>query len=161
MWEAISNILTSSNAISTLTFLAVCLIGAFVLIKTGMLQIHTKAVQIGAADMERNIIRLQLDFVRRHLVSVENNLKKPAGYDEYLGKLIIEKVYDEYVNWITFNHISAAPDYVEVKQDSIVDIIGAYTVRPEFKSKEFEEFIRKDTRETIEGLIKIREVYKQ
>lgn len=161
MWEAIADILTSSNAISTLLFLAVCVIGAFVLIKTGMLQIHTKMVQVGATDRERGIIRQQLDYVHLHLCSLENGLPKPKGYNEWLGKYILETVYDEYVNWITFNHISSAPSYVEVKQKRIVELIGQYTVKEEFRSEEFNEMIMKDTKQTILNLIQIRESYKE
>lgn len=161
MWEAIADILTSSNAISTLLFLAVCVIGAFVLIKTGMLQIHTKMVQVGATDRERGIIRQQLDYVLLHLNSLENGLAKPEGYNEYLGKYILERVYDEYVNWITFNHISKAPSYVEVKQKRIVELIGQYTIKDEFRSDEFNEMIMEDTKQTILNLIQIRESYKE
>lgn len=160
MWETISNILTSSNAVSVLLFLSVCLIGAFVLIKTGMLQIHTEAVRVGAVDDERTIIRHQLDYVKHHLRGLERKLAKPEGYNEYLGKFIIEVVYDEYVNWVTFNHISRSEKYISVKQNQIVDIISQYTIRDEFKSDEFIEFVKKDTKEIILELINIREIYK-
>ena len=160
MWEAISNMLTSSNAVSILLFLGVCIIGAFVLIKTNMLQIHTQSVRIGAIDVERNIMRQQLDFVRHHLLALESNLKKPEDYNDYLGKYIVEVIYDEYVNWITFNHINASDKYIGVKQNKIVDIVSQYTVKDEFKSDEFLEFLRKDTKDTILELIQIREIYK-
>lgn len=160
MWDAISNMLTSSNAVSILLFLGVCIIGAFVLIKTNMLQIHTQSVRIGAIDVERNIIRQQLDFVRHHLLALESNLKKPDGYNDYLGKYIVEVIYDEYVNWITFNHINASDKYIGVKQNKIIDIVSQYTVKDEFKSDEFLEFLRKDTKDTILELIQIREIYK-
>lgn len=160
MWEAIKEILTSSNAVSVLLFLAVCIIGAFVLVKTGMLQIHTEAVRVGAADDERTIIRHQLDYVKHHLRGIERKLPKPDNYNEYLGRFIVEVVYDEYVNWITFNHISRSEKYISVKQNQIVDIISQYTIKDEFKTDEFFDFVRKDTKETILELINIREIYR-
>lgn len=158
--KTIGDVLTSPNAIAILVFLGVCLIGGLVLIKSGMLQVHTTAVRVGAADTERNIIRQQMNYVLLHLTALENNLKKPEGYNEYLGKYIIEKVYDEYMDWITFNHLSKSPAYIEVKQLRIIDLIGQYTVKEEFKTDEFIEMMKKDTKQTILALIQIREIYK-
>ena len=158
--KTIGDVLTSPNAIAILVFLGVCLIGGLVLIKSGMLQVHTTAVRVGAADRERNIIRQQLDYVSLHLKNIENGLEKPEGYNEWLGKYIIERVFDEYVSWITFNHLSKASAYIEIKQNKLVDLIGQYTVKEEFRTEEFTEFIRKDTKQMIYDLIQIREIYK-
>lgn len=160
MWETISNILTSPNAFVVLIFLAFVSVILFILVKSGVLKISTSAVQLGSGDIERNIIRQQLDYVSLHLNGLEAKLDKPDDYNEYLGKLIIEKVFDEYVNWITFNHINKSPAYVEIKQERVVSLIRQYTIKDEFRSEEFEELIRKDTKEVIEALIRIREVYK-
>ena len=160
MWEAIGGVLTSANAKSTLLFLAVCIIGAFVLVKTGMLQVHTEAVRLGAADRERNIIRQQLDWVRRHLLGLEAGIEKPEWYNPYLGKYVVELIYDEYVNWVTFNHLSKSQAYIQIKQDQIVDLVKSTVIRDEYKTAEFEEFLRKDTEMCILALLQIREVYK-
>lgn len=160
MWESISNILTSTNAVAVLTFLCVCIIGGVVLVKTNLLQIHTDSVRLGAMDTERNIIRQQQDYVRLHLKSIENDLEKPEGYNEWLGRFVVMRVYAEYVEWISFNHLSKSEAYIKVKQNKLVDLINQYTYKEEFKTDEFIEFIRKDTRQMILDLIQIREVYK-
>ena len=160
MWESIANILTSTNAVAVLTFLCVCIIGGVVLVKTNLLQIHTDSVRLGAMDTERNIIRQQQDYVRLHLKSIENDLEKPEGYNEWLGKFVIMRVYAEYVEWISFNHLSKSEAYIKVKQNKLVDLINQYTYKEEFKTDDFIEFIRKDTRQMILDLIQIREVYK-
>ena len=160
MWESIANILTSTNAVAVLTFLCVCIIGGVVLFKTNLLQIHTDSVRLGAMDTERNIIRQQQDYVRLHLKSLENDLDKPEGYNEWLGRFIVMRVYAEYVEWISFNHLSKSEAYIKVKQNKLVDLINQYTYKEEFKTEEFIEFIRKDTRQMILDLIQIREVYK-
>ena len=160
MWETISNVLTSTNAVAVLTFLCVCIIGGVVLVKTNLLQIHTDSVRLGAMDTERNIIRQQQDYVRLHLKSIENDLEKPEGYNEWLGRFVVMRVYAEYVEWISFNHLSKSEAYIKVKQNKLVDLINQYTYKEEFKTEDFIEFIRKDTRQMILDLIQIREVYK-
>lgn len=160
MWEAIKDILTSSNAVSVILFLILCIIVAFVLIKTNLLQIHTESVKIGARDTERNIIRQQTDYVWQHLQEAEANLPKDPDYDEQLGKIIIMTIYIEYVNWITFNHLTRSDAYISVKQKKLVAMINKLTVNEKYKSDEFIDFIKSDTRNTIYDLIKIREVYK-
>ena len=160
MWETISTILTGPNAFVVLIFLAFVSVILFILVKSGAIRISTPNMSINTGDVERNIIRQQLDFVSLHLNGLEAKLDKPEDYNEYLGKLIIEKVFDEYVNWITFNHINKSPAYVEIKQERVVSLIRQYTVKDEFRTEEFEDLIRKDTKEVIEALIRIREVYK-
>jgi hypothetical protein len=160
MWETISTILTGPNAFVVLIFLAFVSVILFILVKSGAIRISTPNMSINTGDVERNIIRQQLDFVSLHLNGLEAKLDKPEDYNEYLGKLIIEKVFDEYVNWITFNHINKSPAYVEIKQERVVSLIRQYTIKEEFRSEEFEDLIRKDTKEVIEALIRIREVYK-
>lgn len=160
MWETISTILTGPNAFVVLIFLAFVSVILFILVKSGTIRISTPNMSINTGDVERNIIRQQLDFVSLHLNGLEAKLDKPDDYNEYLGKLIIEKVFDEYVNWITFNHINKSPAYVEIKQERVVSLIRQYTIKDEFRSEEFEDLIRKDTKEVIEALIRIREVYK-
>lgn len=160
MWETISNVLTSPNAFVVLIFLAFVAVILYILVKSGVLKISTSAVQLGASDIERNIIRQQLDYVLLHLNGLEAKLDKPDDYNELLGQLVVEKLFDEYVNWITFNHINKTPAYVELKQERIICLIRQYTVKEEFRSEDFENLIREDTRKTIEALIRIREVYK-
>ena len=160
MWESIANILTSTNAVAVLTFLCVCIIGGVVLVKTNLLQIHTDSVRLGAMDTERNIIRQQQDYVQLHLKSIENDLEKPEGYNEWLGRFVVMRVYAEYVEWISFNHLSKSEAYIKVKQNKLVDLINQYTYKEEFKTEDFQEFIRRDTRQMILDLIQIREVYK-
>lgn len=50
--------------------------------------------------------------------------------------------------------------YISVKQNKLVAIVNSLTVKTEFKTEEFIDLIKSDTRNTIYELIKIREVYK-
>ena len=161
MYETVEHVLVSSNAAIVLIFLAFIAVIAVILAKKGILNIHTSAVQLGAADQERDIIRQQLEWTRVDLEGVESSMPKPEGYNQWLGKYVVEAVYDEYVDWITFNHINASPAYVEIKQDKLVSLIRKLVSRDEFRTPEFEDMIREDTRQCIEKLIQIRKVYKK
>ena len=161
MWESIAQILTGPNALAVLVVLVVIILVLVILVKAGVLRVSTPNVQLGAStDIERNIIRQQLDYVRLHLDGLESTIMKPKGYTEYLGKYILSEVYAEYVDWITFNHINKSPAYVSLKQERLVNLIRRYTVKEEFRNEEFDNFIREDTKKVLEDLIKIREVYK-
>lgn len=159
MWEAISEILNSSNGALVVIVFLICLLIAFVLVKSGKLTVNTEAVKIGARDTERNIIRQQLDYVWSHLEEMEANIDKDDDYDEQLGQRIILSVYKEYTNWISFNHISKSEAYIRVKQKSLVAIVNKLTIKEKYKGEEFLQFLRDDVKQTIYELIEIREVY--
>lgn len=160
MWETIGEILTSSNALIVLVFLLVILLVAVILIKNGYINFDTESLRIGYADRERNIIKQQQDYVWLHLQDMEANLDKPKDYDKTLGQMIIMAMYIEYVSWISFNHLTKSDAYISLKQNRLVALVNRYTVKEQFKADDFIEYIRKDTKETIYELIKIREVYK-
>lgn len=164
MWEAIKEILTSSNAVGVLLILGfllvVLIIVAVILIKGNFFQVHTQTVSIGYQEKERNIIRQQQDYVWNHLQEAEANLPKDDDYDKQLGLIIIQTVYIEYTKWIAFNHLTRNDAYIKVKQNSLVAIVNTLTVNERYKGEEFKQYIRDDTRETIYELIRIREAFK-
>ena len=159
MWDAISSVLNSSNGSTVLAVLLICIFIAYVLVKGGLLSVHTDAIKIGARDVERNVIKQQLDYVWSHLEEMEANLPKSETYDKHLGREIILELYKEYSNWISFNHISRSEEYIRVKQNSLVMIVNKLTKDEKYKSEEFKEYIREDTQKTIIELLEIREVY--
>ena len=157
MWESISEILTSSNAVGVLLILGFIVV---VLIKGNYFQVRTKVVSIGYAEKERNIIRQQQDYVWQHLQEAEANLPKDEDYDEQLGLIIIQTVYIEYTKWIAFNHLTRSEAYIHVKQNSLVAIVNRLTVNQRYKGEDFIQYIKDDTKETIYELLKIREAFK-
>lgn len=161
MWNTIRDVLMSPNATIILVFALFVIVIGLILSKTGLLNIHTKFVQIGAADKERNVIRQQVEWIRLHCESMESQLPRSEGYNPWRGRYIAERVYDEYVDWITFNHLTTERSYVEIKQDKIVNLVHSLVEKDEFRTREFDELLRKDTKEAIEKLVQIRDVYKQ
>lgn len=160
MWEAISEVVSSPNvSIVALMIIFTALLGV-IMSKTGMLNIRTNAVQIGTETRERDIIRQQIEWTRMHFEEMENLMEKPEGYNKWRGKYVAERVYDEYVEWIMLNHFSKSPAYIEIKQDKVVALVNKLTEMEFFHTKEFEDFLREDTKKVIEKLIQIRNVYR-
>ena len=54
MWEALGEILISSNAVAILLFMAFIVVFGAILSKKGLIQIYTSAVSVGSADRERD-----------------------------------------------------------------------------------------------------------
>ena len=159
MWETIADVFTSTNAPIVRAFLLFMGIMAWAMAKKGLFNIHTDAVTIGAADKERKIVRLQMEWVYTHLSGLEANIEKGKGYDRYRGKYVIERVYDYYVDRITQNHITNSTEYIEICQSNILAIVDSLTEKPAYKSDEFKRMLLDDTKHCIEKLIQIRKVY--
>ena len=161
MWEAIEKILVSSNAITVLVFLVIMMIVLAILAKTHVITIQTSAVKIGGDEKERNIIRQQVEWARVYIMSLEAKIATmKSDYDEYFTKYILERVYDEVVDWITFNHLNLSSAYIEIKQEKVCALVYSLNVEERFKTKEFKQRMYGWIREIIERLVQIREVFK-
>ena len=164
MWEAISNILTSSNALQTVVSILILVLVIVIMAKTGMLRIKTTHVNIGMSDRdkERTIIREQCDWVHTYLEGLQGKIASIVHESKYGGfftKYVLEVVYDEIVKWITFNHIEDSERYVTVKQDKIASLVYSMGVSDEFKTKEFNQRMKNWVEEVINELLEIRKLY--
>lgn len=162
MWDAVIKLLSGSNALIILMFLALITFIFAILAKGGFLQIRTSAFSMGSGARERDIIRQQIEWTYSYVTGLYAQIESDESeYKGYLTKYILERCYDEIVNWIAFNHINLDSDYIGIKQEKIKSIIRTDpSVRPQFKSKEFEERIDGWTEEVIKKLVVIREMYK-
>lgn len=158
MWNALSNIFTSSNGI-----FAMLLLGIVVIIATkyGLFKVQTDKVTIGndTRENERTIIRNQKDWVKLSLEAFEQTMPKFEGYDAFRGKYIIERVYDEIVDWITYNHIRVDAKYISLKQGEIWLLVQKLTIAEQLKTTEFKEQIDEYTENIIKTLVDIRNEY--
>ena len=160
MWEAIGKVLTSANAREILFFLAVVLVAAIVLVKTGAVNIRTKHVRIGRAEAEREVILRQVEAAHDFIMSIEGKIKADTTqYNGYFTKYILERVYDKTIEWIMFNHITNSTLYVQDKQDTICNLIYTFDVAEDFKTPEFKKRMCNWVAELIDRLIKTREIY--
>ena len=93
MWEAISEILNSSNGSTVLAVLLICIFIAYVLVKGGLLSVHTDAIRVGEIILELykeysnwisfNHISRSEEYIRvkqNSLVMIVNKLTKNEKY---------------------------------------------------------------------------------
>lgn len=161
MWDFIKAVSTSVYIIPVLIFTLIVLLTVILLVKKGLISVNTKAVRVGTSESERAIIRQQIEWVHLHCDSLEKSLPHPQNYDIWRGKYILERMYDEIVDWITFNHICTSEGYISIKQERIWATIQSLVRKEEFSTPEFKEFIYNDTEYIIRRLVHIRQVYNQ
>lgn len=161
MWDFIKAVSTSVYIIPVLIFTLIVLLTVILLVKKGLISINTRAVKVGTSESERAIIRQQIEWVHLHCDSLEKSLPHPQNYDIWRGKYILERMYDEIVDWITFNHICTSEGYISIKQERIWATIQSLVRKNEFSTPEFKEFIYNDTEYIIRRLVHIRQVYNQ
>lgn len=168
--EHLVKILTSQEFLSNVPQVLLLLVVIGIAAKLGLLRIKTDHIQIGntvvASDNERTIIREQCDFTHTFLMGLVNKIEAATDdgkllYNGYFTKYILECVYDEFVRWITFNHISEDEAYVHTKQEKIKALVYSMGVRKEFKTHEFADRMDKWVLEVITELVKIRKLYKK
>lgn len=159
MWESISKVLTSENACEILFFLAVLIVAAIVLIKTGAVAIRTKHVRIGKAEAEREVIRRQVEATHDFIMSIEGKIPEKPECGGYFTKYILERVYDKVIEWVMFNHITDTPMYVQDKQATICNLVYTFSISEEYKTPEFKNRMCNWTAELIARLVRTRELY--
>jgi len=168
MWEAIGRILTSPNTWQVLIVFLVLVLLGILLVRTGILNIRTKHVSIGTESKEqyyeRKIIQEQCDFTHTYLMGLIGKITLACPdhtllYGGWFTRCILEDAYDEFVKWITFNHITNDESYISTKQKKICALVYTYAVRPEFKTHEFQERMNRWVEEIIIELVRIRKVY--
>lgn len=166
--EQLAKIFTSPEFLSNIPNVLLLLLAIGLAAKFGLLRIKTDHVTIGdtraASDKERAIIREQCDFTHAYLMGLVNKITATTVdgqlmYGGYFTKYILERAYDEFVKWITFNHISLDEAYVHTKQEKMKALVYSHAVRDEFKTEEFAERMDRWVREILEELVKIRQLY--
>ena len=130
---------------------------AWILVKSGVLTVHTKYVSMGIEDKEHNIMRKQLTYAKQSCQAFERFIPKSSGYNEWKGRCVTEYVYDEMVDWIALNHIEATETYITIKQTAVWNIIQAHVNKPEHSTDEFKDVVFKRVAEDIKMLVKIRQ----
>lgn len=161
MGKNIENILISSNGVSIAFLFLLLVLLVIICSRFGLIKIKTDKLTIGreSSELERTIMRNQIEYAEVSIKAFEQKLKKPDGYDIYRGKYVTERVFDEIVKWIAFNHIRTDDHYVGIKQASIWDLIQTLVERNEFRSDDFKVSVNKYVEKTIKNLVAIREEY--
>ena len=155
MWQAIEKILLSDNSAIVLFFLVIIILLLAHFSKKGVFKWHTERLTIGASENERAIIRQQVEWAELEIESLAS-MEIFSHVDEWRTKYILEKMFDEILQWIIFNHIKDSPEYISIKQEKIWNMTQTLVVREEFRSDEFKDFIYKEVDKIIKRLIFLR-----
>lgn len=160
MWETIKAVLVSDNALSVLSTIIILIILLSVLAKLGIFKLNIKGLTIGEGENERTIIRQQIEWSE---VFIQGLQKHPIfnGYDEYHTLWVLEKMFDEVLNWIVFNHISDSENYISIKQEKIWNLVLTLVTEEKFTGKEFQDIVYESTEKLIKRLVYIRHNYRK
>ena len=166
--EHVVSLFTNETFLSNLPGVILFLVAMVILGKVLHVKIHTNHITIGgeSADTyyERKIVQEQCDYVHAYLMSLQGKITDVCPdhvlkHDGWMTKCILEYAYDEFVTWIHYNHITDTEAYISVKQNKIISLVYSQPVRPEFKTPEFQERMKRWVAEIITELVRIRKVY--
>ena len=160
MWETIKAVLTSGNAWFILIFMFVVILITVIFSKRGVIKVSTKHIQIGNELTQRELIRRQVETAQIFITSLYGKIVTNENeYNGYLTKYILERVYDKVIEWIIFNHITTNQLYIQDKQENICNLVYMMNIKDEFRTPEFKQRMDNWTKELIEQLVKVKEVY--
>ena len=137
------------------------MIVSYILLRTGKLQIKTKSMRLGKADIEENerkIMRQQMSFLHISAESIISRL--PSDLDVWRTKYIIAKVCDVLEEAILYNHIERGDEkYISIKQKLAYNAVLKRSESDYFKTQEFHDLCDKFVRDMLNEFVNIREVY--
>ena len=141
--------------------LLIIMVVSYILLRTGKLQIKTKSMRLGKADIEENerkIMRQQMSFLH---ISAESMISRlPSDLDMWRTKYIIAKVCDVLEEAILYNHIERGDEkYVSIKQKLAYNAVLKRSESDYFKTQEFHDLCDKFVRDMLNEFVNIREVY--
>lgn len=159
MWDTIKTVLTSSNAIAVIIGIIIVLIILGFFGKSGLIRLNTDKISIGASDKERAIIRQQVEWTELAVRGFERQVPEYDGYNKYKTRWILERLYDEIITWIMFNHIEDTKNYITIKQDKIWNLVQSLVDEPIYTTDEFRDSIFSYVEIIIKKLVVIRKEY--
>lgn len=163
MWQAIQNILTDGNFLKSVVGIGMLVALLAFLAKKGIVSFKGKGLKVGHSDEEeRIIIRTQIQWCEADVESmlreiVNNSMEE--GDNIYKACYTVEKVLDELVKIVIFNHITLEPQYIKLKQDLIWSTVSK--INPEPVWDKLEPLIRERVENAIRNLYEIRQYYKK
>lgn len=154
----LANILTSSNAVTSIVGFIVVIVLLAILSSLGLVSFKGNRLSIGIADKERNIVRMQLKFVNASIEEMFARIIHKDSWNEWKSKCVAGQVKDVFESAIMLNHITCDSQYVLTIQSEVWAAIQKnYMIDPYYKSEEFEKLIKDFTRYVIENIYAIRQ----
>lgn len=127
--------------------------------KKGIFQFQGKGLKIGYwQDLERTIIRQQLQYVNAAIEETFSEIKKTKTWNEWKSRYVAERVKDIFQECVIYNHIGKGRTYIQVKCKAVWAGIQEIGMEDEYyRSNEFKSLIYNFVEKTIEDLVSIRE----
>lgn len=161
MWETIKEVLLSANAWLILIFIAFMTFVVIQMSKSGLLSIKAKGLRLGSDEKELTVVRNQSQWSYLYIMSLKGKLidENSDEKSRLICEVVLEKVYDKIIDWITYNHINSSNSYIQIKQSEIKCLVYSQDIEEKFKTPEFEERMNCWVKEAILKLIDIRKEY--
>lgn len=162
MWSALQEILTSNNFWKTVIGIVALVVLFAVLAKKGLISFKGHGLSVGHTNEEElAIVRTQIQWCEADcnnmLRELINNLPEGTEMNEYKAKYTIEKVLDELIKIVIFNHITLEPTYIKLKQDLIWAVVSS--INPEPLWNNLEETVKARVEVAIRTLYETRQYY--
>ena len=162
MWQALQGILTSDNFWKVTISIGALVVLFAVLVKKRLISFKGHGLKVGHSDEEeRTIIRTQIQWaeadVETMLREIMNKFSKDNNINEYKARYTIEKVLDELVKIVIFNHITLEPQYIQLKQDLVWSVVSKINPEPVWNA--LEPIVKDRVEVAIRNLYEIRQYY--
>lgn len=156
-------LIEKASSLYGIVLLLIVMMVGYVLLRTGKLQIKTKSVQLGKADIEENerkIMRQQISFLHVSAEGLTADFTIHCNGDIWRAKYVISKMCDVLEEAILYNHIQRGDEkYMSIKQALVYNAILKRTEDKYFSSDEFHNTCNKFVRDMLNEFVNIREVY--
>ena len=163
--EWLPSVINGKNAIPIIIIAVLLIVIIAILAKKGIVSFNAFGLKIDNGDderdIERTIIRSQIQFVKNAVSDFYDDIPNFEGRDEWRLRFICERIISVFTNVISFNHISREKIYTEMKQSEIWAVIINNTTSDIMTSDEFKNVVYTKTAEILDKLISIREYYKK
>lgn len=156
-------LIEKASSLYGIILLLIVMVVGYILLRTGKLQIKTKSVQLGKADIEENerkIMRQQMSFLHASAEGLTADFTMNCDGDMWRAKYAISKMCDVLEEAILYNHIQRGDEkYVNIKQQLVYNAVLKRTEKDYFKTQEFKDLCDKFTRDMLTEFVNIREIY--
>lgn len=161
MWTALFTFLASDNFLKAVLGIAALVVLFSVLVKKRLISFKGKGLKVGVSNEEElAIVRTQIQWCESDceamLREISNRFSE-TEMNEYKARYTVEKVLDELVKIVIFNHICLEPQYVKLKQDLIWSVVSS--INPEPVWDNLESIIKERVEVAIRTLYEIRMYY--
>lgn len=161
MWAALQGILASDNFWKSVIGIGALVILLAVLVKKGLISFKGKGLKVGVSNEEElAVVRTQIQWCEADCEAMLRDISNTFSeteMDEYKARYTVEKVLDELVKIVIFNHICLEPQYVKLKQDLVWSVVSS--INPEPIWNNLEPIVKERVGVAIRTLYEIRMYY--